>query len=131
MLLMMLISTPLQVSMAVFFLWRYLGPATPVGLASMLVFVPVNVALTRAAKRLRLKKHELEDARIKSLNEMFIGIRVIKFMGWERSFEKLVNGIRHKELANLINASLLQALSSLCWYIYATRGADDRLTAPG
>jgi ABC-type multidrug transport system fused ATPase/permease subunit len=115
MLLMNLLSTPLQIVLSTYFLWRYLGWATLAGLASMLAFIPINVYLTRTTKRLRVKKHALQDERIKLLNEVFIGIRMIKFMGWERSFEKLVNRIREKELRNLVKAALWRALSSLSW----------------
>jgi len=110
-----MMSTPIQLILSTYFLWQYLGWATLAGLASMLLFIPMNVYFARAGKKLRLKKHRLEDTRIKSLNEVFSGIRVIKFMGWEKSFEKLVNGIREKELTNLIKASLLSAVSGLTW----------------
>lgn len=81
----------------------------------MLLFMPLKYYFTRKGKKLRIKKHKLEDSRIKSLNEVFSGIRVIKFMGWEKSFEKLVNGIREKELNTLIKESFLNAFSHLIW----------------
>lgn len=110
-----IVSTPLQIVISTYMLWKYLGWATLAGLASMLIFLPLNAYFARITKKIRLKRYKLSDARIKSLNEVFSGIRVIKFMGWEVSFEKLIKSIRGKELANLIKSSLLSALSSFTW----------------
>lgn len=38
-------------------------------------------------------------------------------MGWEISFEKLVNEIREKELTNLIKYSLLNGVTGLIWFV--------------
>lgn len=81
----------------------------------MLIFMPMKYYLTRKGKALRVHKHKLEDARIKSLNEIFSGIRVIKFMGWEESFKRLVEAIRSKELSTLVKESFLNAFSNLIW----------------
>lgn len=111
-----IISTPLQILISSYMLWQYLSWATVVGLASMLAFLPINAYFARVNKRLRLSRYKLVDSRIKSLNEVLAGIRVIKFMGWEESFEKLIKGVRGKELINLIKSSLFSAVTSFTWY---------------
>lgn len=111
-----LISTPLQILISSYMLWKYIGWATLAGLASMILFLPLNAYLTRVSKKLRMNRYKLGDSRIKSLNEVLSGMRVIKYMGWEKSFEKLITSIRAKELTNLIKTSLFSALTSFTWY---------------
>ncbi|CAG8777364.1 11874_t:CDS:2, partial [Acaulospora colombiana] len=40
------------------------------------------------------------DERVALMNEILGAIRMLKFMAWERSFEKRVLGIREKELSH-------------------------------
>lgn len=108
-------STPVQIIISSIMLWKYLGWATLVGLASMILFMPLNGILARIQKKLRIQKQKLSDKRIKALNEVLSGIRVIKFMGWELSFEKLIKKVRENELTNLIKTSLLHAVSGFTW----------------
>jgi ABC-type bacteriocin/lantibiotic exporter with double-glycine peptidase domain len=76
-----LLSTPLQVLITTFMLWQYMRWATIAGMASMLIFMPLNAYFARLSKRIRKSKYKLQDARIKTMNEVLTGIRVIKFYG--------------------------------------------------
>jgi len=65
-----------------FLLYKYIGAATFVGLSTMIVFIPLNTFFARLSKKIRKKKYEIQDSRIKMMNEILSGIRVIKFYGW-------------------------------------------------
>ena len=52
-------------------------------------------------------KHK--DKRVKSMNEILQGIKIIKLYGWEPSFEKQVGDIRDKELSILKKMAYLSA----------------------
>ena len=95
-------SAPLQLFIAVYMLWKYIGAATFAGMACMLFFLPLNAFFSRLGKKIRKEKYKLQDRRIKTINEMLNGIRVIKFYGWERSFQMIIEKVREKELRNLI-----------------------------
>ena len=71
-----LISAPLQIVISTYMLWQYLGVATLAGLASMLVFIPLNTVFARLTKKITRKKFEHQDKRLKMMNEIFNGIRV-------------------------------------------------------
>ena len=49
----------------------------------------VNVSLST-----RLKAAKVTDQRVKVMNEVISGIRVIKMYGWELAFHKMVTAIR-------------------------------------
>ena len=42
----------------------------------------------------RLKAALITDSRVKVMNEVIIGIRVIKMYAWEHAFKKMVDKIR-------------------------------------
>nr|QUF59452.1 ATP-binding cassette transporter Abcc1-7 [Brachionus angularis] len=110
-----LISTPLQIFISTYMLYKYLGYATFVGLASMIIFLPANAFFAKRSKKIKREKYKLQDSRIKMMNEILSGIRVIKFYGWEVSFEKIIEKIRKNEITNLIKTALLSTLSGLTW----------------
>lgn len=47
------------------------------GLITMVIFVPFNSFVTNRSKVLQIKKLKVQDARIKTINEMLNGIKVI------------------------------------------------------
>lgn len=76
-----LISTPLQIVISTYMLYKYLGVATFAGLLSMILFLPINYVFAKKSKEIKKNKYKLTDSRIKMMNEILSGIRVIKFYG--------------------------------------------------
>ena len=72
----MLWSAPLQIILSMLMLIRFIGIASLAGLATMILFVPLNVFLSTRAKKLQEKKFKLQDSRIKLTNEIINGIKV-------------------------------------------------------
>ena len=58
---------------------------------------------------------EQKDRRIRLMNEVLNGIKVIKLYAWENHFQRDVESIRQKELTILRNATYLNAISSFTW----------------
>lgn len=56
-----------------------------------------------------------KDSRIKLLNEVLNGMKVIKMYAWENPFKDLIMGIRKKELTVLRKYSFLNAAFSFTW----------------
>ena len=56
-----------------------------------------------------------KDARIKTMNEVLNGIKVIKLYSWENHFIDAVLGIRNLELKVLRSSAFLSAASSFTW----------------
>ncbi|KAL9655609.1 hypothetical protein ABK040_002272 [Willaertia magna] len=56
---------------------------------------------------IQLKFMEFKDSRLKLLSELFDGIRLVKFYGWERKFEENIKEIRDKEVEQLRKESII------------------------
>lgn len=111
----MIWSAPLQISLAIYFLWQILGPSVLAGLAVMIILIPVNGVIANKAKNLQIKQMKNKDERVKLMNEVLNGIKVLKLYAWEPSFEQQVLKIRGKEVHVLKQAAYLNAGTSFIW----------------
>lgn len=51
------------------------------------------------------------DGRIKLMNEILSGIKILKFYAWEKAFEERVLSFREKELKALKKSQILYSIS--------------------
>ena len=58
-----------------------------------------------------------KDQRIKLMNEILNGIKVLKLYGWETSFKERIDVIREKEVRVLRTSQFLSAISSISWFM--------------
>uniref|UniRef100_A0AAY4E0U5 ATP-binding cassette, sub-family C (CFTR/MRP), member 3 n=1 Tax=Denticeps clupeoides TaxID=299321 RepID=A0AAY4E0U5_9TELE len=94
----MLWSAPLQIILALSFLWQNLGPSVLAGVAVMVLLIPLNAAIAMKTRAYQVEQMQYKDARIKLMNEILNGIKVLKLYAWEKSFKGKVLEIRQKEL---------------------------------
>ncbi|XP_061394477.1 multidrug resistance-associated protein 1 isoform X1 [Musca vetustissima] len=111
----MLWSAPLQIALALYFLWQLLGPSVLAGLAVMIILIPVNGVIANRIKTYQIRQMKYKDERVKLMNEVLSGIKVLKLYAWEPSFEKQVLEIREKEIATLKSTAYLNASTSFLW----------------
>ncbi|XP_076174831.1 multidrug-Resistance like Protein 1 isoform X2 [Ptiloglossa arizonensis] len=111
----MIWSAPLQIILALYFLWDVLGPAVLAGLAVLLILIPINVLITNRVKTLQIKQMKHKDERVKLMNEVLNGIKVLKLYAWEPSFEEQILKIRTKEIKVLKEAAYLNSGTSFIW----------------
>ncbi|KAL7286833.1 hypothetical protein TKK_0018975 [Trichogramma kaykai] len=111
----MIWSAPLQIVLALYFLWNSLGPSVLSGLAVMIILIPVNALLAGKVRNLQIKQMKNKDERVKLMNEVLNGIKVLKLYAWEPSFEEQILQIRNKEIKVLKEAAYLNAGTSFIW----------------
>ncbi|XP_061509607.1 multidrug resistance-associated protein 1 isoform X5 [Anopheles gambiae] len=111
----MIWSAPLQIGLALYFLWQILGPSVLAGLAVMIILIPVNGVIANMIKTLQIKQMKNKDERVKLMNEVLSGIKVLKLYAWEPSFEQQILKIRDKEVKVLKSAAYLNAGTSFIW----------------
>ncbi|XP_042161527.1 ATP-binding cassette sub-family C member 3 isoform X2 [Oncorhynchus tshawytscha] len=111
----MLWSAPLQIILALYFLWQNLGPSVLAGVAVMILLIPLNAAIAVRTRAYQVEQMHYKDARIKLMNEILNGIKVLKLYAWENSFKEKVLEIRQKELNVLRKTAYLGALSTMAW----------------
>ncbi|XP_071454835.1 multidrug resistance-associated protein 1-like [Hetaerina americana] len=108
-------SAPLQIGLALYFLWQILGPAVLSGLGVMLLLIPLNLYVANQIKNLQISQMKYKDQRVKLMNEVLNGIKVLKLYAWEPSFEEQVLNIRNKELRVLRLSAYLSSGTSFVW----------------
>ncbi|RMZ95784.1 canalicular multispecific organic anion transporter 1 [Brachionus plicatilis] len=99
-------SAPIKIIFCSILLWIYIGPAVLAGVATMVILVLLNSIFMAKYTRAESEKLKFKDSKMKILNEVLNGIKVIKFYGWEISFEKMINKIRNSELKVLKKGSI-------------------------
>uniref|UniRef100_A0A8C5NA28 Multidrug resistance-associated protein 1 n=1 Tax=Gouania willdenowi TaxID=441366 RepID=A0A8C5NA28_GOUWI len=111
----MIWSAPLQVVLALYFLWQNLGPSVLAGVAMMVLMVPINAVIAMKTKTYQVAQMKSKDSRIKIMNELFNGIKVLKLYAWELAFKDKVSQIRESELKVLKKAAYLGGVSTFTW----------------
>ncbi|XP_004373344.1 multidrug resistance-associated protein 1 [Trichechus manatus latirostris] len=108
-------SAPLQVVLALYLLWLNLGPSVLAGVAVMILMVPVNAVMAMKTKTYQVAHMKSKDSRIKLMNEILNGIKVLKLYAWELAFKDKVLAIRKEELKVLKKSAYLAAVGTFTW----------------
>nr|XP_014351311.1 PREDICTED: canalicular multispecific organic anion transporter 2 [Latimeria chalumnae] len=111
----MLWSAPLQICLALYFLWQKLGPSVLAGVAVMILLIPFNAIIAMKTRAFQVELMLYKDSRIKLMNEILNGIKVLKLYAWEPSFLKKVQEVRKNELKVLKKSAYLNAVSTFAW----------------
>nr|XP_025034164.1 multidrug resistance-associated protein 1-like isoform X2 [Pelodiscus sinensis] len=106
-------SAPFQILMAIVFLWQELGPSVLAGVAVLILVIPINAFVAAKVKQLRKNQMKNTDQRIKLLNEILHGIKILKLYAWEPSYQKKVVEIREHEINVLKSSGYLTTFSML------------------
>ncbi|KZV66005.1 ATP-binding cassette transporter [Peniophora sp. CONT] len=93
-----LVDAPLEIIIGAIFLYKLLGVSAFIGLAVSCLFLPLNHFAGKVVVGAQDNLMKARDERVALMNEILGAIRMLKFMAWERSFEKRVLAIREKEL---------------------------------
>lgn len=110
-------SAPIQVAFALFLLFQELGAAIFAGVAVVILFLPFNAWAAATLEKIQAVQMREKDERVKSMNEILNGIKVIKLYAWELAFNELVSGLRAKEVRHLRKVQYLQAGYTLMWTV--------------
>lgn len=116
-------STPFQIIISLWLLWNELGASVIGGLTIMVVLIPVNAYCAYCVKNLLSNQMRLKDERLKTLNEMLNGMKVLKLYAWEQAIINKVERIREQELKYIKKAGLLSTIfvtASTCTPIAVT-----------
>ncbi|KAF8154768.1 multidrug resistance-associated ABC transporter [Crassisporium funariophilum] len=93
-----LVDAPIEIVIGTIFLYSLLGVSCFFGLGVTCLFLPMNHYAGKVVVGAQENLMKARDERVALMNEVLGGIRMLKFMAWERSFEKKILKIRDKEL---------------------------------
>nr|XP_045598586.1 ATP-binding cassette sub-family C member 3-like isoform X1 [Procambarus clarkii] len=108
-------SGPLIIIIALYELWKILGPAALSGLAVLILLIPINSVIANNIITLQSSQMKFKDKRIKMLNEIINGIKVLKLYAWENSFNNQVEDVRKAEIKVLKKSAYLQSFVVFIW----------------
>ncbi|RUS82077.1 hypothetical protein EGW08_010154, partial [Elysia chlorotica] len=112
-----LISWPVQMSIAFYLLYDVLGIAFLAGIFAILLLIPTNARITTLLRRAQTRQLVLKDQRIKLVNEILNGVKVLKLYAWEPSFQEKILELRRLEVKELRTGAILASINTLCWII--------------
>uniref|UniRef100_A0A8C7J5E4 ABC-type glutathione-S-conjugate transporter n=1 Tax=Oncorhynchus kisutch TaxID=8019 RepID=A0A8C7J5E4_ONCKI len=101
---------PIEIALCLFFLWQHLGPSALAGIATVILIFPLNGFIAKKRSKLQVQM-KFMDGRIKLMNEILNGIKILKFYAWEKAFLEQVLGYREKELKALKKSQILYSIS--------------------
>ncbi|XP_039997776.1 multidrug resistance-associated protein 4 [Xiphias gladius] len=107
---------PLQAAVVVGLLWVEIGPSCLAGMVVLMFLMPVQTMFGRLFSKFRSKTAVLTDSRIRIMNEVVSGIRIIKMYAWEKPFAALVSEVRRKEIAKIMKSSYLRGLNMASFF---------------
>uniref|UniRef100_A0A8D3CRR3 Multidrug resistance-associated protein 4 n=1 Tax=Scophthalmus maximus TaxID=52904 RepID=A0A8D3CRR3_SCOMX len=108
---------PLQAATVTLLLMYAIGPSCLAGMAVFFILMPIQTMFGRLFSRLRAETAVLTDERIRTMNEVISGIRVIKMYGWEKPFVGLVDEVRRMEISKIMKSSYLRGLNMASFFV--------------
>ncbi|CAG2176440.1 unnamed protein product, partial [Oppiella nova] len=115
-----LLVAPIQTAIAIYIIYTEIGYYCFVGVALLLLFMLFQAFMSKLISKVRLMTAQLTDSRLRLMNEIISGMRVIKMYAWEQSFAELVATSRKNEVHRLQMACFLKAIN-LSVYLVASR----------
>ncbi|KAG0313169.1 hypothetical protein BGZ99_009032 [Dissophora globulifera] len=105
-----------QITIAMYLLFETMGWAIFAGVMVMILTIPLNARLSVYMKNFQQQQMKNKDTRIKLMNELLNGIRVIKLYAWENTFLQKVLTVRNDyELETMKKIGYLSAVQSFTW----------------
>jgi ABC-type bacteriocin/lantibiotic exporter with double-glycine peptidase domain len=92
-------SAPIQLIFCLTVLLVNLGPSALVGFAFFVVAIVLQAMTLKSLVRIRDRAMTWTDKRVKLLQELLSGIKVIKLFGWEKPYLSRVYEFRMREMS--------------------------------
>ena len=93
---------------------RQMGKITWVAIGIYIFMLIWQFAFVGSAQPVRMKVLEKTDARVKLMNEVLTGIRVIKYYCWEKPFKGKVHDLRQVELKQHAKLAWIMGIGVEC-----------------
>ncbi|KAG0044177.1 hypothetical protein BGZ83_010575 [Gryganskiella cystojenkinii] len=133
----MFISIPYELAIGLWMLYKQIGWSVFVGLATIIALIPIQGIIAKFFMKAKAAKLEAMDGRVRSMNEILSGIKIVKLYGWEDSFRDRVSVFRNRELKTLRRIGVVFSFLSIMFQsvpllvtlvsfaVYATHGGPN------
>lgn len=107
----------IQISIAIFLLYQELGYSAFAGVIVLLLIMPFNTVLGTRMEASQKKQMARKDERVKSMNEILNGMKVIKLYAWETAFMDIILKLRELEMKHIRRIAYCNSLFSFMWTV--------------
>ncbi|EKM56938.1 uncharacterized protein PHACADRAFT_208107 [Phanerochaete carnosa HHB-10118-sp] len=114
--LVVVLAAPLLLSFGLVFLYQVLGWSSFVGLAVMIVLLPVPTWVASLMQGVQKQKMKATDGRVQSVTEVMSVLRMVKLFGWESRVNQIVVDTRENELNSIWKRKVLRVTNSCVNY---------------
>jgi len=104
---------PLQLSLALFLLYRFVGVSGLVGAFTLALLVGVSALLVRQQNNIRREVLRLVDKRVGFTAEVLSHIKMVKFQAWEEPLQERISTLRQREVEGLRRINRLASVAGL------------------
>ncbi|KAL0089954.1 hypothetical protein J3Q64DRAFT_1674561 [Phycomyces blakesleeanus] len=136
----MLYNSPVEVAVAMIYLYQLLGFAALIGLSVIILSSPFTAYISKLMDKVYREHATSKDKRNNLVNELLQGIRMVKYFAWENNWKEKVmkaRGVEVKKLIRAISVSVMFSVSyllvpvlvSCSSFIWYTKVAGNELTA--
>ncbi|EAT34557.1 AAEL013215-PA, partial [Aedes aegypti] len=95
-------AIPLKIGVVMYLLYRLLGVSTIIGsFVCIITMTPLQFVIGKYMSANSKKTSECTDERLRRINEVLLGIKLIKLSAWEGVFREKISKARRKELKHL------------------------------
>ncbi|XP_077014652.1 ATP-binding cassette sub-family C member 4 [Tamandua tetradactyla] len=108
---------PLQAIAVTALLWMEIGISCLAGMAVLIILLPLQSCIGKLFSSLRSKTATFTDVRIRTMNEVITGMRIIKMYAWEKSFADLITSLRRKEISKILRSSYLRGMNLASFFV--------------
>ncbi|CAE6470998.1 unnamed protein product [Rhizoctonia solani] len=107
------LSGPLQIILAFASLYNLLGWPAFVGVAIMIISLPLNTFIARVLKKMQGEQMKNRDKRTRLMSELLNNIKSIKLYAWEDSFIRRILTVRNEQELKMLRK--IGAVSTTLW----------------
>ncbi|XP_055943743.1 multidrug resistance-associated protein 1-like [Argiope bruennichi] len=93
-----LLIAPFKIALIIYVMWQYIGVSTLAGVVVIGVLFPFSYYVSRIGWKYNDKQMEVKDFRLKLMNEILNGIKILKLYAWEIPFAGRVSKARNDEI---------------------------------
>lgn len=108
-------SSPLIIGLAIYFLWQIIGASVMAGFGVMILLIPINGVIAMKLSTFQVAEMAKKDERVKTMNEILSGMKVLKLYAWEPSFGENVKTIRSAEIGILKKSTYFMSGTYFIW----------------
>ena len=107
----------IQITIAIFLLYQELGYSAFAGVLVLLLVMPFNTVVSTRMESSQKKQMKRKDERVKSMNEILNGMKVIKLYAWEEAYMSMILKLRKLEMKHIRRIAYFNSLFTFMWTV--------------